>query len=79
VRTKLAVVSVIEAATSCLQTADSRIPCKIRPDAVLYGRREYKLSTTRDPKPVSFQAFPPMEPTGIEPVTSCLQSRRSPS
>ena len=25
------------------------------------------------------QGFPPMEPTGLEPVTSCLQSRRSPS
>jgi len=25
------------------------------------------------------QAFSRVEPTGIEPVTSCLQSRRSPS
>jgi hypothetical protein len=30
-------------------------------------------------KPIIFQAFPPMEPAGLEPATSCLQSRRSPS
>jgi hypothetical protein len=31
------------------------------------------------PKTRRFAGHSPMEPTGIEPVTSCLQSRRSPS
>jgi hypothetical protein len=34
--------------------------------------------TSYQSRPV-LQAIPRMEPTGIEPVTSCLQSRRSPS
>jgi len=32
-----------------------------------------------EPETALEQALPAMEPTGIEPVTSCLQSRRSPS
>jgi hypothetical protein len=34
-----------------------------------------EANTICDPKYASFQALPPMEPTGIEPVTSCLQRR----
>ena len=30
------------------------------------------------PKPADLQVLRPMEPAGIEPATSCLQSRRSP-
>ena len=40
---------------------------------VLSAQTEYQSSTTRLPKPPDLQAFPPVEPTGIEPVTSCLQ------
>ncbi len=47
--------------------------------AVLSAKLEYQSSTACPPKPAALQALLPMEPTGIEPVTSCLQSRRSPS
>jgi len=39
--------------------------------------RHARLAAT--PKTRRFAGHSPMEPTGIEPVTSCLQSRRSPS
>jgi conjugative relaxase-like TrwC/TraI family protein len=47
--------------------------------AVLSAKTEYQSSTTYDPKTANFQVLSQVEPTGIEPVTSCLQSRRSPS
>jgi hypothetical protein len=43
-------------------------------------RRSPAIPTDSVPeKPGEMQALPEVEPTGIEPVTSCLQSRRSPS
>ena len=36
-------------------------------------------SNEKAPNPAGSRAFVPVEPAGIEPATSCLQSRRSPS
>ena len=47
--------------------------------AVLSAKIECHSNTNPSPKPAYLQAIRRMEPTGIEPVTSCLQSRRSPS
>jgi hypothetical protein len=41
-----------------------------------------KCGSTHDDqgaKPADLQRIPPVEPAGIEPATSCLQSRRSPN
>ena len=47
---------------------------------ILSAHPEYSVGVPLPARRPSYlQRFPPMEPTGIEPVTSCLQSRRSPS
>jgi len=46
--------------------------------AVLSAETWYQSSITCRPKLTELQELPPVEPTGIEPVTSCLQNETAP-
>lgn len=53
--------------------------CDPVPDASLRAAREAFAARRRAPSPAPGAGHRGMEPAGIEPATSCLQSRRSPS